>query len=266
MIFLAGPPGVGKSSLGSRACENLGISFVDAETEDMLTDAIENSAADVVAISWDLQQDKKILKRARMAGTLLLLWDHPQNLVARSNQSVVFTPSRRLKTRGGFGRRGTACLEFRRLDRACDGVVDLTDLSVDDAAKELEAWLAEAKEADSDKGVDLSHWAESWCRDVSANKKAARLLADAMGEFVAHLRRDGASPRALSSLMSDLDAAGLLVFMYDAPSGSRVLRCFSCAPWTYEFSRKFSDSPNLVARYERNLGRFARYLEGAGRI
>jgi hypothetical protein len=48
--------------------------------------------------------------------------------------------------------------------------------------------------------------------------------------------------------------------MYDAPTGSRVLEYFDSPPWEFEFRRKFSDSPTLMARYRRSLEGYARFL------
>ena len=48
------------------------------------------------------------------------LWAHPEETQARSDHAEpLFTPVLRLKIRGGFGRPGTGCRKFRRLDRAC---------------------------------------------------------------------------------------------------------------------------------------------------
>lgn len=46
----------------------------------------------------------------------MALWAHPLDMQARSGHSEsLFTPVKRLKTRGGFGRNGTGCREYRHL-------------------------------------------------------------------------------------------------------------------------------------------------------
>ena len=61
-------------------------------------------------------------------------------------------------------------------------------------------------------------------------------------------------------------AARHLVLMYDAPKGKRVLEYFDGPPWTFEFKRKFTDNPNILARYGRSLEGFARFLKESGDI
>ena len=59
----------------------------------------------------------------------------------------------------------------------------------------------------------------------------------------------------------------MLVMMYDAPKGKnaeRILSHFDTPPWRFEFARKFSDSANAIARYERSLNGFARFLHQSG--
>ena len=85
-----------------------------------------------------------------------------------------------------------------------------------------------------------------------------------MARYILHLRSEGKSPGAISSVYSDLQAAGILVINYDYPKGkkaAKVLELFSDPPGTIEFERKFSDSPNAIARYKRNLNGFARFLK-----
>ena len=87
-----------------------------------------------------------------------------------------------------------------------------------------------------------------------------------MARYLAHLRSRGSSPRTRSGVRSDLNAAGHLVLMYDAPKGSRVLECFHGPPWVLEFKRRFTDSPTLVARYRRSLEGFASFLRQCGAL
>ena len=42
---------------------------------------------------------------------------------------------------------------------------------------------------------------------------------------------------------------------------ANVLDLFSDPPWTIEFKRKFSNSPNAIDRYKRSLKGFTRFLE-----
>lgn len=281
MIFLAGPPGSGKTSLGSRACEDLELTFLDLSRPapsagdpesgvKELETAITDRSADVVALSWSVQQERKVLVQSRRAGELVLLWAHPLEMQARSGHAdPLFTPVGRLKTGDGFGRKGTGCKEFRRLHQACPEALLLVGLSLDDAAeqlKELLAALHEEAELPPAKREGLDWWVEKWTEDHDADPQAAEVLVDAMARYTLHLRSNGASPRTLSGIYWDLDAAAMLVFMYDPPKPRNVLSHFSFPPWEIEFARKFSDSPRLVARYARNLAGFARFLQQSGML
>ena len=95
---------------------------------------------------------------------------------------------------------------------------------------------------------------------------SAEVLVDAMARHTLELKARGVSPRTLSGVYTDLDAAGMLVFMYDAPRAKKVLSHFYGAPWESEFKRKFTDRPNLVVRYRKNLEAFSRFLQEAGMI
>ncbi len=272
-VLLLGPPGVGKSALGRRACHDLAIAFLDLSTPETDADssgrlreralhAIEQGLAAVIALPWSLQSDRRVLAAGRRTGTLLLLWDHPENMIRRARDPIPI-PSPRLRTRGGFGRTGTRSRTFRSLEKKCDEISMLVDLGFEDAAAELRASIEDLRARAEPSVVereDLDDRAEEWIA-LGATPAAARVLAEAMAGYLARLRRDGASKRTLAAVTNDLDAAASLVFEYESPTRGRILESFSHPPWTGEFQRKFSDSPRLLARYERNLGRFARFLD-----
>ncbi len=279
MIFLAGPPGSGKSSLGEKACQELDFQFIDLSTpainkwsfqsqKEILTEVITKRSADIIALPWSLQQDKGMRTLARRSGILLLLWDHPLDMQTRSGHSEsLFTPSPRIKTRGGFGRNGTGCREFRSIDRAADEVLILIDSSFIEAVDELKEIITSMREEISDPPIiraGIDDWVDDWHKSYSISKNIANIIVDAMARYILHLRSEGKSPRTLSCVYSDLQAAGMLVMAYDYPKGkkaAKVLELFSYPPWTIEFKRKFSDSPNAIARYKRNLEGFARFLK-----
>ena len=280
-VFLAGPPGSGKTSLGSRVCQTLGLTFLDLSAPAPsagdpqagmaeLAAAIAGHTADVVALSWSLQGDSRALALARRSGELVLLWAHPLVMQARSGHAEpLFTPVARLRTHGGFGRHGTGCREFRRLERSCCETLLLVGASLEDASDALEDCIVALREdaALGPVGQErMDGWAGDWAADCGASPKAARLLVDAMARYTLHLRSEGTSPRTLSGVYSDLNAAGMLVFMYDAPKAGKVLSSFSSPPCEIEFSRKFSDSPGQTTRYRRTLEGFARFLRRSGLI
>ena len=236
-----------------------------------LRNAVQDRSAEVIALPWELQQDSKALKLARKHGELEALWAHPLEMQERSGRSeLVCTPVKRLKTHGGFGREGIACREFRKIDRACDGVLMLCGVSFEESVEALVAVFEDIAAEQSEPpavraGID--HWVDLFRADHDASKRTSEIMVDAMARYVLHLKELGRSPRTLSGIYSDLQAAGHLVLMYDAPKGKKVLGCFRlCAPWTYEFERKFTDSPMLVKRYERSLGGFAKFLEETGLV
>ncbi len=282
-IFLVGPPGVGKSRLGEKACQSLGLRFFDLSTQavseqsttcqkEIVTEAITTPcpSADIVAIPWAFQRDKALLTWLRCSGVLLLLWAHPLDMQARSGHSEpLFTPSLRIKTRCGFGRNGTGSLEFRSLNRAVDEVLLLVDCSFNESVRDLQQYIACMRKKSIESPMirtGLSFWVDDW-RQYGIGHDSATIIVDAMARYLLHLRSVGKSPRTLSGVSSDLQAAGILVSMYDCPKQkkkSELFELFSYPPWTIEFSRKFSDSPNSITRYETNLEGFARFLGALG--
>lgn len=270
LVFLLGPPGSGKSSLGGPACARLGLRFLDlpddaaADAEKMAASA---SDAEVVTLPWNLQSDAVILRTARRLGTTIALWAHPETMQARARQPIRFTPGRTLVTRSGFGRHGTSCLEFRRLERACDFTLDLDGLSETEAVDVLAEAIADTR-AESDPAARL----DARRRDIEEqirgdvgrrHRRAVTALADAMARFLLSREQAGASPRSLSALGSDLYAAAMLVFMYEPRDDERILDRFRHGPpLVFEFRRKLTDSPALVARYEKHLLAFADWVRG----
>ena len=284
IVFLLGPPGVGKSTLGRRACAELGLKFLDLGTTPATAPVagychavlayfarvVGDRAADVVEIPWELQHERQALALARRSGVPLVLWAHPQDMQARSGRDErLFTPVPRLKTRGGFGRNGTGCREFRHLDRACGETLLLVDLALEEAVEVVRDCIAGIREENDGTPVErdgLSAWVEDWRQDYGTSLRVAKVIVDAMSRYLAHLRASGIAPRTLSGIRADLNAAGHLVLIYDAPKGNRILEHFDGPPWTFEFKRKFSDSPALVARYRRSLDGFARFLRESGAL
>lgn len=272
IIFLLGPPGVGKTTLGSRACKDLGLEFLDLGAADLeqLSRVVADRAADVVELPWALQDERQALALTRRSGVPLLLWAHPEDMQARSGRDEpLFTPVPRLKIRGGFGRKGTGCRDFRRLGRACGETLLLMDLALEEAVETVRDCIAEIREENDAAPAEregLTGWVEDWRQDHSASPRVTKVIVDAMARYLAHLRAAGTSPRTLRGVCSDLNAAGHLVLMYDAPKGSRILEHFDGPPWPYEFERKFTDSPALVARYRRSLDGFARFLREQGEL
>jgi hypothetical protein len=144
----------------------------------------------------------------------------------------------------------------------------LFDLPVDEAVAVLvdaieRLRLPQPEGAAEREGLDS--WARRWTRDHRADSKAAETLAEAMARYTLHLKDEGASPRRMVEIYSDLDAAAQLVLMYDAPKGRKVLAEFDAVPHTYEYRRKFSDSPYAIARYEATLKGFASFLRAGTR-
>lgn len=268
VIFLLGPPGSGKTALGSAACERLGLRFVDLPADASVdARALESVAAsaDVVALPWALQNDLAILRAARRLGTTVALWAHPKTLKARARQPITFTARSGLVTRGGFGRHGRSCLEFRRLERACDFTLDLEGLTEPAAMEELAAAIRDVHaERDPVARLDaLRASVEEQLRQDQgrSHRHAVSALADAIARYLFAREQAGASPRSLNAVRSDLHVATMLVFMYEPANDERILDRFRHgAPYVFEFQRKFTDSPALVARYRKNLRAFSDFL------
>ncbi|MBN1656076.1 MAG: hypothetical protein JXA30_20075 [Deltaproteobacteria bacterium] len=235
--------------------------------------AIADRSAEVVALSWRLQQEPAVRTMTRRAGVLLLLWAHPLDMQARSGHSEpLFTPVRQLRTKAGFGRTGTGCREFRQMNRTCDETVLLVDAPYTDASEYLRECIISIREEVFEPPAireGLIGWVEDWRQDYNANQKAAEVFVDAMARYTLYLKSQGASPRKISGVYSDLNAAGILTMMYDATKGRnrvKILSHFYDPPWTYEFSRKFSDSSNAARRYRKNLEGFSRFLRQSGMV
>ncbi len=273
LVFLAGPPGSGKTSLGSRVCQELGLRFVslpDMEPDPgraAMAAVIRERSADVVELPWDLQLAEGTFREARQAGRLIGLWAHPLDMLVRSGRSEPFiTPAHKLQ-HGGYGLRGTRSPEFRRLDRGCEITLMLLRTSFDEALAELRQTLLDLAPATGQSPVQqagMQHWAEDWQREPHVDRVAAETLVDAMARYVLELKAQGASPRSLNAVYDDLANMAYLIFGYDTPRGRKVLQAVCQGPWLYEFRRKCSDSPALVARYRRTTGDFARFLVRVG--
>lgn len=166
IIFLLGPPGAGKTTLGSRACEELGLAFLDLAEADL-----------------------------------------------------------------------------ERLSRV---------VGEDDAPP------AERE--------GLAGWVDDWHQQHGASPRVTTVIVDAMARHLAHLRATGTSPRTLTGVCADLNAAGQLVVMYGMLEANRIMEQFAAPPYPFEFERKVTDRPALVARYGRNLDGFARSLRERGEL
>ncbi len=141
----------------------------------------------------------------------------------------------------------------------------LVDLSFEYSFDKLRATMAALLAEDTGRPADqegLSSWAQYWQLDLAADKEATETLVDAIASYTRHLKSEGASPRTMSAKYDDLNALGYLVLAYDAPKGKDILN--RLWPWDYEYSRKFSDSPNNLARYKLTVDDFRRFLQEIG--
>lgn len=268
IVFLVGPPGAGKSVLGKRVCNELGLRFLDladdGKTEEVLEKLVGARRADVVALPWAPTTDARWLELCRKAGETVALWAHPLEMQARSGRAyALFTPVKRLITHGGFGRRGTGCREYRHLNRACEHVLLLVDLSEAQAAQDLKELVGDLRtqaQLSPAEQEGLVGWCDNWRADFRADGRACEILVDSMARFLMHLKAGGASPRRSSVVRTDLNAAGLLVMCCDAPKGKAVLDCFAGGPPEYEFRRKISDSSKALERFRSTWNGFASFL------
>jgi hypothetical protein len=272
IIFLLGPPGAGKTTLGHRACKELGLAFRDLAEADLerLPRVVGDTSADVIELPWALQHERRALALVRRSGTPLVLSAHPEDMQARCGRDEpLFTPVPRLKIRGGFGRNGTGCREFRRLQRSCGNTLMLVDLAFEEAGEAVSDCVAEiraANHAPPSEREGLAGWVEDWHQQHGASPQATKVIVDAMARHLAHLRATGTSPRTLTGVCADLNAAGQLVVMYGMLEANRIMEQFAAPPHRFEFERKVTDRPALAARYCRNLDSFARFLRERGEL
>ncbi len=90
-------------------------------------------------------------------------------------------------------------------------------------------------------------------------QKAKTELASINRELKLHLKAGGSSPRRLSQVRGELNAAGFLVMCNDAPKGKSVLRSFADGPSRYEYRRKFTDSAPAWERFSSTWEAFATF-------
>lgn len=274
MVFLVGPHGSGKSTLGRRVSAQLGLRFVDlpdAESADArVEELVRQRGADLVALPWAPTRDATWLRLCRQSGATVALWEHPLEMQTRSGRvEPLFTPVKRLSTHGGFGRRGTGCREYRHLARACEYVLDLIGLSEAEAAQELMAVIDNLRtevQASPAEREGLLGWRDNWRHDFKADPKACEVLVDAMARFMLQLKSGGSSPRTVSQIRGELNAAGFLVMCCDAPKGKSVLHSFADRPSQYEYRRKFTDSATAWKRFSSTWEAFATFLRASGEL
>ena len=272
IVFLVGPPGSGKSTLGAKACTELGLSFLDlhyqANLEATLQDAIATREADVIALPWAPDLDKSWLRLCRKSGATVAMWAHPLDMQTRSGRTEsLFTPVPRLRTKGGFGRNGTGCREFRHLERTCEHQLLLVGLTQDQSWQEVRKmihYLREQSVLSPAVKEGMAGWARSWVSDYDADPKACKILLDAMGSFTLHLKKQGASPRVTRGVYGDLNAAGLVVMRECCPKAIDVLEHFTGSSPEHRYARLFSDSQSAVDRFTATWNAFAEFLEEAG--
>ncbi len=145
----------------------------------------------------------------------------------------------------------------------------LVGLSEEEAAQELRALFEHLRTREGLSPAEqegLLRWSDNWRDDFTADEQACQILVDAMARFTMHLKARGASPRTMSGVHGDLNAAGYLVMCYDAPKGKDVLDSFGTGASEYEFRMKISDSPRAWARFESTWKAFGTYLRDSGML
>jgi hypothetical protein len=85
-----------------------------------------------------------------------------------------------------------------------------------------------------------------------------------MARYVLERKAEGASVRTLNGVYDDLGAMAYLLFNYERPRGRRVFDLVYEGLSAFDYRRKFSDSPGVVARYKRTTRDFTRFLIRAG--
>lgn len=256
-IYLVGPPGSGKSSLGAAACRQLGLTFAETPEAGPL------AVAAVVTLPWSRMGDSSLRREARKAGILLGLWAHPLQLAQRSSRPYWCVPSRPMTTDQGYGRTGDGTREHRQLVRHCHTVLDFRKVAEAQAVVELAEVLVDLRtprDPLEQRLSDVRDWAMDCAADNGVSSRTVEIAARAVAEWLLEVEAAGASPRKLSGLESDLQAALMLVCMFDRPTPATVLRCFGTPPHTYEFGRKFSGTDAALRRYEAQLGAFGEWL------
>ena len=262
-IFLLGPPGSGKTSTGGLAAARLGLTFVDVQ-QGRLDEVLIAASADVVTVPWSCKATRGLARQLRTRGLLLGLWVHPLTLLERSTPPYRCVPSARLKTQGGFGRTGTATQEYRWLDRHADAVLELDDLTAEEAAALLAeelTLLRQPVDVAADLAAKMRRATRHVLSDYGASPAAQDTLFEAMGSFVAAELALGLSPRAQKAMVSDLEVAAMMAWYYTTPTKVDVL-AEVCRPSISLFRRKFGASEAAARRFERTLERFRSYLEG----
>ena len=270
-LFLTGPPGVGKTTLGQAAAEKLRLGFrelvlVPGEDEvasrNQLRTLLAEPHTGLIELPWELLDQRGAMSDCRSAGSLIGLWVHPDEIRERCGDAAMeFTPTG--QGAKPFGRYGTKCQEHRRLARLCHAVIEFgRHETVASATKRLietvQEQIADLTQSPLQR-EGLDETAKYWQVDFGAEPEACKLLALAMAHFLTSVRAAGASERTLSGLLSDLQALGMCVFHEDSPRGADVFQHLTGHGW--HFKRKFNDSPNAVARFERTSQQFAEFVK-----
>ena len=145
----------------------------------------------------------------------------------------------------------------------------LVDLSEEVAAQELKVLVEDLRSSEEQPPAEregLLGWCGNWRDDFNADARACKILVDAMARFTMHLKARGASPRTMSGVYGDLNAAGFLVMCCDAPKENGVLDSLGSGPSEYDFRRKISDSPSALARFRSTWDAFCRFLRNSGML